>query len=572
MIEEKVFYDLCRSVDSPLSLGLWLRYRDAPNELATASIDPLAYNDSYSFHGDYACLSFLRKWVGLKTGIDLEAAALQRFVTSEAQCMETNKRLWKCVTDGRVDQLDSAVLHRAQEILTLIWGRPTFQQLFSRCGWGPGSTSTLSGDAAGPESKILEFPLSITPAAVPYMRQHLRDDHHWSSLLVGMPVEGSASLTDACFCLTSASKLLTVPKDAKTNRTICAEPTGNIYLQKGVGKYLRSRLMRWSINLDEQSNNQQYAALAAEHGYATLDLKAASDTISIAVVKLLCPPDMFSVLNALRSPAYQLDAGGESRFHKFSSMGNGFTFELESAIFFAVCKAVSEVAGCQGPVSVYGDDIIVDQSIAHRVIHALEVFGFTVNDDKSFISGRFFESCGKHYFDGFDVTPVYQKHEVGTKSSLEYIRMVNRLFTLSTVAGNDRLSQLWRRWFDARPKCFSDAVQPASLTFDAAFQVPLEEFDGQCHVIYGMRINWIKPIGRRPQVGDVAFYYKGLRSIGNLDKPATNGQYHLRPRRNVVKWKKVSSWVPLSKVYHTPVVGFEADKMAKRLKALRLPS
>lgn len=40
MIIDKVFYDLCSNVGSPVSLGLWLKFRYAPNELARTTIDP----------------------------------------------------------------------------------------------------------------------------------------------------------------------------------------------------------------------------------------------------------------------------------------------------------------------------------------------------------------------------------------------------------------------------------------------------------------------------------------------------------------------------------------------------
>jgi hypothetical protein len=88
---------------------------------------------------------------------------------------------------------------------------------------------------------------------------------------------------------------------------------------------------------------------------------------------------------------------------KFSSMGNGFTFELESLIFWALSKSVSDF------VSVYGDDIIVDSTCRDRFVDLFRFCGFTTNESKSFWSGPFRESCGKHYFQGTDVTPIYQK-------------------------------------------------------------------------------------------------------------------------------------------------------------------
>lgn len=79
----KVFHDLCNYTASPISLGLWLRYCYAPQELANATINPMDYNDPVSFSVDYACLSFLRKYEGLDTGIDTKSEALQKFRKAE---------------------------------------------------------------------------------------------------------------------------------------------------------------------------------------------------------------------------------------------------------------------------------------------------------------------------------------------------------------------------------------------------------------------------------------------------------------------------------------------------------
>jgi hypothetical protein len=88
-------------------------------------------------------------------------------------------------------------------------------------------------------------------------------------------------------------------------------------------------------------------------------------------------------------------------YEKISSMGNGATFELETAIFWAISSSVA------GDSVVYGDDIIVPTEHAPEVIELLEFCGFKCNPKKTFVSGPFRESCGGHYFQGVDVTPPY---------------------------------------------------------------------------------------------------------------------------------------------------------------------
>nr|QDH88333.1 MAG: hypothetical protein H4Bulk474689_000001 [Leviviridae sp.] len=94
-------------------------------------------------------------------------------------------------------------------------------------------------------------------------------------------------------------------------------------------------------------------------------------------------------------------------------MGNGFTFELESLIFWALCSSVvSHLGGSESDVAVYGDDIVVPVDCVDECVRLLEFCGFTLNMDKSFWRGSFRESCGMHYFKGHDVTPLYVKDRV----------------------------------------------------------------------------------------------------------------------------------------------------------------
>jgi hypothetical protein len=85
-------------------------------------------------------------------------------------------------------------------------------------------------------------------------------------------------------------------------------------------------------------------------------------------------------------------------------MGNGYTFELETLIFYALVRAV---CGKEGTVSVYGDDLIYPSRFVGPVRELLAFCGFETNVEKSFSTGNFRESCGGHYFKGHSVTPFY---------------------------------------------------------------------------------------------------------------------------------------------------------------------
>jgi len=228
-------------------------------------------------------------------------------------------------------------------------------------------------------------------------------------------------LTRSAFNVVRGNEIVFVPKNAKTHRIIAKEPTVNSYLQKGFGSEIR-RLLRWKagIDLKDQTVNQRLAREGSSNGsLATIDLSGASDTISQELVRYLLPERWFSLLDAIRSKQGYLRK--EKRwiyYHKFSSMGNACTFELESLIFWALCKACLEIGGQGQTLNVYGDDIIVPTEHYESVSAVISFAGFRVNSSKSFFEGPFRESCGKDYFSGIDVRPVFLKENISNVESI----------------------------------------------------------------------------------------------------------------------------------------------------------
>lgn len=472
----EVFFALCKSVDSAVSLGAWLRYKYSHPELASMEISPRDYCSPRDFQSDYAIVSFLSKSKELKTGIDLEEAALLKFTSSEAQCRETNQRFRKLETvrNGRLH----GVLHSAQRKISKLLGPFSMFCVTENYGWGPGATTDIPRRRAFVDTKMSETPISVSRSALSMLSHEIGRDLHWSRLILGRDPEGPFSLHPSVFALTDECRIDTVPKNAKTHRVIAVEPRGNSFLQKGFGAYIRQRLRSVGINLDDQTTNQDYARRAYSESLATLDLKAASDTVSKEVVYSLLPYDWAAALDAVRSRRAVMPDKSTIVLEKFSSMGNGFTFELETLIFWALSSAVSEESlGRKGVVAVYGDDIIVDASIATELCLTLQFCGFSVNDQKSFIDGCFFESCGKHYFAGVDVTPAYQKEEVVSVES--GIRLGNRLIRLAFRLGGRQFldSRLRPAWSSVRRNIgmFHLAI-PFSDQGDDGWAVPYSEF------------------------------------------------------------------------------------------------
>lgn len=187
------------------------------------------------------------------------------------------------------------------------------------------------------------------------------------------------------------SRFSTVPKNNEKRRPINVECFGNTVGQSTLGNWLRDELLRiFSIDLNSLAQTHRHRISAVDE-VATIDLKNASDRISLDLCRFLLPHRVLKPLLAVRS---EMVLGADGCYHitkKVSSMGCGFTFELMSLILTCISRQLD------GKASVFGDDIIIAREKAPRLIELLTSVGLQVNDDKSFISGDFRESCGGNY-------------------------------------------------------------------------------------------------------------------------------------------------------------------------------
>jgi hypothetical protein len=227
--------------------------------------------------------------------------------------------------------------------------------------------------------------------------------------------------------------MFTVPKKTDIDRVACKEPDLNMFIQKGIGNHISDCLLRVGINLNDQSINRSLARVGSiTQELVTFDLSSASDSVTTDLVWLLLPECWYTLLDSVRSPVTIID-GEEHRNHMFSSMGNGFTFELESLIFLALTQAICYFRGARGVVSVYGDDIICPKGISTYLPYVFQYVGFSVNLEKSCTEGDFRESCGGHYKNGVDITPFYVKAPLSTL--VDVIHVANKLREWAGVDG-----------------------------------------------------------------------------------------------------------------------------------------
>lgn len=397
--------------------------------LIAFSLDLNAPNwDTTELYHCRQALGFFTKLEDLDIGIDKEAVAREKFFAAESLCKRSNE-LFKALLDGK------ACLP-ARDMRRLLFARRKIASVLGRCprigelklGFGPGATTSVKKKEACPQNKLAARPQCSTNLHMSgLLPELLRELPHWSQEHLG-PKGWTAEVVSTSEAFGTSdprcyeewvvtqhvlvdvvpAKLSFVPKNAKTKRATCTEPSLNTVLQKGIGTWMVHLLKRAGIDIKDQTLNAEFAWLGSVlGGIATLDLDSASDTICYWLVKFLLPAEWFTLLNAARSTMVRITGHGIYRQEKFCSMGNGFTFPLETLIFWALTAACCE--GRLSEISVYGDDIVCPSEFTSDVRDLFTLSGFVISTTKSFSEGPFRESCGRDYYNGVDVRPFNQK-------------------------------------------------------------------------------------------------------------------------------------------------------------------
>lgn len=434
-----VFEQLCVDANSTYA-ALCLRAFKvgglAELETVRALFSPSAYSHPRDFAVDYLVHTYLSKLDDPKEVDRLKEECLAGLQETEKRNAQWNRKLRTILPSLAAEALIDRVRRKIRRV---IGSAPPLGEVFSGCGWGPGATYSLASVDSTLDKKILEPQLSITARAVPYFLAYASLNPHWFYARTGIFPEGNVTWLPSEFNVVKGERFSTAPKKWNGLRTISIQPTGNLLLQKGVGAYIRKQLKKIGIDLDDQSRNQLAAQKAYKLGLATLDIKDASNSLISELVRLYLDEDWVNLLEDLRSPWIEISPGNWQKLEYHAAMGNGYTFELESLLFWAIaqccCEEVEEheyetdVSQARKPflrALVYGDDIIVPQEAAALTVEVLEANGFRINTQKSYLKGNFYESCGEHFFQGVRVTPIYEK-KMGLGLDV-WVRSYNRLY------------------------------------------------------------------------------------------------------------------------------------------------
>lgn len=516
-IEVEVFLRLCKKIDSVVSRKAAQLLVERDPEFLSLKLDPRDYLSAADFDRDYLISKFLSKWEGFDKkyfNIDTKSVAIDGWTAAEKKCGETNRYLrYHAGTNYKTFPAREVLIFAREKIRDIIGDFPVLTTILDKCEWTNGATTDTKFGT--PLAQKMSKPIAVSGSALPYLRACIESDPTWSSCFIGRLPDGPCSLLHA-YQIREFNRFLTVPKTAKTDRCIATEPAGNSFLQRGVGIYMREKLRRHGIRLRHQEDNQDAARRAYSESLATLDLRAASDTISQEVICALLPIEWYLFLDALRSRNTRI-LGVSVKLEKFSSMGNAFTFELETLIFYSIAYAVCKIrGGSLNKVKVYGDDIICESKYAAHVISALNEFGFDINRDKSYTEGPFYESCGVHYFTGLNVTPVYQKMNVSNLQ--EQIRLYNRIYRWGCANAGTRWSAVsssiryLRKLFNINYESVYNARIPAipnGVTGDDGFLVDpdwLPRYDNNRG--YYCSVYVFRPTNRKTRCEDALLAYK----------------------------------------------------------------
>lgn len=384
-----------------------------------------------------ACLSIhsslLKK---LSTGMTeaTQAAALEKFLVVDSDCKKWELRLEQYGDDFLYGEF--------KDLLYRFWF-PKLQpivdhhhDILERGGLGPGSAVGAKGGDF--YTKLFSSSLSSTsPSLYFWYKRYIRGFPEWHA----GELTRHASFGDPL--VVEGNRLDFVSKNDDISRTICVEPVLNMFFQLGFGHLLNSRLLAFSgIDLEcQQFKNRELARIGSwDQKFSTIDLSSASDSISRRMLRKVLPKGFLNFLELYACTHAKLPNGRLHELGMISTMGNGFTFPLQTVLFTCVVLAAFKVSGIEpiyprgidvGNFGINGDDIVVPTEIAQKVLRLLTILGFTPNKQKTFVEGPFKESCGGDFFEGRNLRGVYIKDISSPQDAYSAINQLN-LFSTRT--------------------------------------------------------------------------------------------------------------------------------------------
>nr|URG16044.1 MAG: RNA dependent RNA polymerase [Leviviridae sp.] len=369
--------------------------------------------------------SFYKKFVDMEEQ-EAEQRAFDKFTTVNQRC-----------ADWKVDNLTDEQRIFFNELKNTLWrfearsalGCLTLDHLFDRFRTGPGASLKARGTDF--YTKVFDSRLSCTRLSLyEAWRLYTARDPRWLSS------ERKRSATHGPYLLVEGNSMSFVPKTNVIKRSICTEPNINMMLQLSIGSYIEDALRKQyglDLGIQPDKNRELSRRGSIDGSYGTIDLESASDSLALTLLRPLLDRRFMALLELVRS-RMSTYRGHHTELHMVSTMGNGYTFPLQTLLFAGVVITTARMRGHKlryprsrslGSFGVFGDDIIVERELYDDVVTNLETLGFKVNRSKSFNEGPFRESCGHDYFDGQNIRGVYVKTLTSVQDRFVLVNRLN---------------------------------------------------------------------------------------------------------------------------------------------------
>lgn len=327
--------------------------------------------------------------------------------------LSINRRIKPVFTWDAQDEKEHLMLEYWKQnfakVLDFDVGRRNFDLDFIRDHFAGGPGASIGADAESFYTKFFASPLSATSDyLITLYRGAISDSDSWALAEKQRFQEFGNQIVEG-------SKLFFVLKTEEIARTCCTEPMINMLIQKALGAFVEERLLQhFGVSLKTQPNfNAELARQGSiDQSFGTIDLASASDSISWNLMQQSLPSNLLGFFRLARCERTTLPDGTLEDLRMISTMGNGFTFPLQTVIFACAIRSVYQLLDLKSSCprqdfGVFGDDIVVRREAYTMVCRLLQLLGFEVNDSKSFNVGAFRESCGHDYFKGHLVRGVY---------------------------------------------------------------------------------------------------------------------------------------------------------------------
>lgn len=456
---------------------------------------------------EYACYSLMKallKKLQVANSSSQDSKALLKFLTINDNCGK-----WKPVFRDEWDYVLFGTLKSVIYDFFHHQGEPIGSDLSEILSYGRVGPGAAIGSKGGDfYTKMFASPLTTTKRGL-YLayKGYVRNFAEWSNAEnIRQQHFGEAHIVEG-------NRISFVPKNDEISRTICIEPSLNMFFQLGFGHIIERRLLSsYGISMaDQPFKNRELARRGSVGlGLITCDLSSASDSMSLPMLKEVLPKYVYDMLRLLRSDRCDIPGLGYVDLNMVSTMGNGFTFPLQTMLFSAVvltamsCRSVKVLypRGREfGNWGVFGDDIICPDSVWPDVNRLLRLLGFQINQDKTFVEGPFRESCGSDYYNGLNVRGVYVKTLRTEQDILAVINQLNLFSTRTGIRLSSSVQYLLRfvRWTPCPrwENMISGIHVPFSLVRDS---LPLSKDTGS--VVYRR----YEPVGRKIRIGESSIW------------------------------------------------------------------